>query len=439
MGPLALAIGANAFGRLAGPTGLVTHVSTTASTPTSTTTSHTAVTPAGATAGRYAIVELGMAVNPGIANSVAVVTPPAGWTLLASGNHAGTPAAQYAQYGKFLTGSDSWTFTYDVTSNVVSEVRLFDGVNTSMPVDTARTSWLASTVTATTRVTPTITTPGSRYLIYSCHDKAGSTGTVAPDAGTILTSAITSSASLSTARAGTQAAGTYTYTFTSASNSLPVGASIATLRHATDGGTPIARRASGGISATSTTTATPTIPTNAVGDLLLLTVVTSGTPAATPTGFTALGSDLTSAAAKVYLYYQWVTSVQSGSVTVTMTASSINRCQITSYSGADTTVAPTSAAGGSNTASTTMTAPSLYFPGGYGIWVNARSAASTMNAEVSEDGSWVASESIENSGTNAMTVLDGPLNSGVRTLSGTSSASVTQSNMVVGLAALLTT
>lgn len=174
-------------------------------------------------------------------------------------------------------------------------------------------------------------------------------------------------------------------------------------------------------------------PTNAVGDVLLLTIVTASTPTATPSGWTLVASSTTVTSCATYVYWMPVATVQSGTLTVNFAASGAVRAAMASYSGADTTTAPaaTTSTGGPATA---ITGPSRTYPGNFIFWANGRSAASTLTVEAAATGTWTASEAYENSGTNAITVTDGAYTGTTTSLTATSSASVSWNSVAVGLA-----
>lgn len=193
--------------------------------------------PASAATGYYCIVEFAWSIQ-GTPASAMTIGVPTGWTTLNSGFKSATPGIQYAQYGKFLTSADAsglgtWTWTSASGADVVAQTRLFTGVNGTTPVVAGESGYIANGATGTTtRTTPSITTAGSRLLIYSTHDRSGDVLT-APNSEPSLNNFQSSSASLTTARitnTDTSPAGTYSRVFTGGTSTSAWGASIVALQ-----------------------------------------------------------------------------------------------------------------------------------------------------------------------------------------------------------------
>lgn len=218
-------------GPLVGP---VTHLNTVLGGQTTRTGANTVSIskPAEASQGTFLVAEFGMAPQAadGTGTSlVRAITPPTGWTLLVSGSDTGTPGTQYAAYYYFAGANEpaSWSWSFDGPSNTVSQLRVFSGVNVANPI--AASNYTPTPATATTRVTGTITTTEQTFICYSTDDRNAS-NPVAPDAGTALNVFQTSSASLTTARAGLQPAGSYSKTLTGAASTSNAGNIIYALR-----------------------------------------------------------------------------------------------------------------------------------------------------------------------------------------------------------------
>lgn len=215
-----------------------THVATAAGAQTlytsGTPTSHSVTKPASATSGTYVIVELGLKVDPpSTTGTVGLITSvPAGWTMLAEGWVSGSPSSRYAAYGKFMGSSEpaSWSWSYAANSDTVSVTHVFSNVHLTTPVP--ERGWLAQAASGTTRVTPSITTAGDRYVFYSTNDRNASDPVVADatENGTKVRNSIASSAQVTTFRAGNLVAGTYSRTMTGAASTANAGSAIFALK-----------------------------------------------------------------------------------------------------------------------------------------------------------------------------------------------------------------
>lgn len=204
----------------------------------------------------------------------------------------------------------------------------------------------------------------------------------------------------------------------------------------------VARRAAGALATNSTTTITVPYPTNAVDDILLMTVSTaSNVSTLSDTGWVLLASN-TTATPRTYVYWKPVTTVQSGSVVVTTTANNSGRAIMSSYSGASTTQ-PSASAIKTINVTTATTAHTVPFAGDVADYVYVgygRNTASTINSETASPGTWTASEVGDGSGTASVAVVDGPITGGTAStiLSATSTAAVTYSAISVALSPVST-
>jgi hypothetical protein len=102
----------------------------------------------------------------------------------------------------------------------------------------------------------------------------------------------------------------------------------------------VARRAAGTPVNGNVTTLTPAYPTNAVDDILILHHVSAGSSPSAPTGWTLLGKSTTSGSAVTNVFWRRVTTVLTGTETVTISPNAQSWAAITSYSGVRTSGNP---------------------------------------------------------------------------------------------------
>ena len=73
----------------------------------------------------------------GVTPSAAVLTPPAGWTLIRRTNNAGPTSNALAVYWKLATGAEPASYAWTVAggSYTVGGIQAFYGVDTAAPID----------------------------------------------------------------------------------------------------------------------------------------------------------------------------------------------------------------------------------------------------------------------------------------------------------------
>lgn len=169
-----------------------------------------------------------------------------------------------------------------------------------------------------------------------------------------------------------------------------------------------------------------TYPSNLVGDVAILTV-TATVSVNTPSGWTLIASNETVTSARLFVFWRYISTVQSGSQTVTH-AAGISRAAITTYSGARHT-APTSseyviyAAPSASTAVTTNTAITF---NRHGILIVAAPPAPTISAQAASGTGWTISEAYDSisGGVPSISLTDGSMSTGgSATMTGTLSSS----------------
>lgn len=171
-----------------------------------------------------------------------------------------------------------------------------------------------------------------------------------------------------------------------------------------------------------------TWPTNAIGDVALL-IVTTTTTVTTPSGWTLLASDTVNTSAHLYVFWQGLTAVKSGSQALSFTTG-VHKAAIAIYTGPNASTPPTSgfAITHNSSASTAVATTALAFANNYAIMAVAPAPAPTISAETTgSDVGWVPVEAADSAtaSTPSLMLIDGQIaKNGASTLTGTLSAAV---------------
>ncbi|HKQ26474.1 MAG TPA: DUF6701 domain-containing protein [Burkholderiales bacterium] len=109
----------------------------------------------------------------GITPSTAVITPPAGWTLVRRDNQAVATANSLAIYQKIATGAEPafYDFTVATTDFAVGGIQAFFNVDTTTPVNVQAGN---ATASASTHTAPTVTPTVPNTLLVTSHTYAAS-------------------------------------------------------------------------------------------------------------------------------------------------------------------------------------------------------------------------------------------------------------------------
>ncbi|MEO8521297.1 MAG: hypothetical protein ABI603_08040, partial [Acidobacteriota bacterium] len=110
----------------------------------------------------------------------AVITPPAGWTLIRRTDNAATTASSLATYWKAADTTEpaSYAWTFDTSTGSNGGILSFVNVDTANPIDVESG---ATTGNALTHAAPSITTTGTDEMIVSMHAfSSGATWTPPP-------------------------------------------------------------------------------------------------------------------------------------------------------------------------------------------------------------------------------------------------------------------
>jgi hypothetical protein len=113
--------------------------------------------------------------------SSAAVTAPAGWTLVRQINNATAPTGSLYVYSRVAGASEPGSYTWTITSLAYAAggIQSFSGVDTASPIDVENG---ATTASALTHATPSITTTGANEMLVTSH-MISSSGTWTPPAG----------------------------------------------------------------------------------------------------------------------------------------------------------------------------------------------------------------------------------------------------------------
>jgi hypothetical protein len=131
--------------------------------------------PAGTVTNDYMIASV--AVRP----TTAVITPPAGWTLVRRVDNAATTANSLAVYTRIATGSEpaSYSWTLSASTGSAGGIQSFAGVDLANPIDVENGVATASSVT---HLAPSVTTTAANDMVVTTHSFA-SGATWTPPAG----------------------------------------------------------------------------------------------------------------------------------------------------------------------------------------------------------------------------------------------------------------
>jgi len=109
----------------------------------------------------------------GVTPASAVITPPAGWTLVRRTDHAGPTANSLAVYSKVATGAEPASYGWSVgTINfAVGGIQAFSGVDSANPIAVENGQ---TTPSGTAHATPNVTTGVANAMVVTAHTFASS-------------------------------------------------------------------------------------------------------------------------------------------------------------------------------------------------------------------------------------------------------------------------
>jgi len=110
------------------------------------------------------------------------ITAPAGWTLIGGQVDLGSPSVRLNQYSRVVgVGEPGTAYTFTTAANnnlgIIGSILTYSGVNTTTPVVSGESAYLAQATTTTARATSSITTSGTRWIVSCTSDKSNSTYT----------------------------------------------------------------------------------------------------------------------------------------------------------------------------------------------------------------------------------------------------------------------